>query len=388
MSANRDGRGAGPHPRGAPAVAAPTRRGAGARASRRSSSAGRPPVLDGIDLTVAPGEFVCLVGASGCGKSTLLNLVAGLTEPTAGRIEVTAERPALMFQEPALLPWLTAAGNVELALRAARGRPGRAPGRGRAAARRGEPRRARAASGCTSSPAACASAWRWPARWPRTARCCSWTSRSPRSTRSPATSCTRSSPGSGPSRGCRSSSSRTTCARPSGSGQRVVLLGSRPGRVVREWQVDIPQPRTHRVAGRQHAGRRDHPRTAPGDQPPWPLTTATAAPARVDRERRRREPRRRGRARRARRRRRPAAPRRGSAGVLRPVGAAADRRSSRCSSAVWQLAYVAELKPPYALPSPADVAATFWETVQDGTRARGGLDQPAAAAPSASRCRW
>jgi NitT/TauT family transport system ATP-binding protein len=79
---------------------------------------GRPPVLQGLDLTVTPGEFVCLVGASGCGKSTLLNLIAGLTSPTSGSISVTAERPALMFQEPALLPWLTASGNVELALRA------------------------------------------------------------------------------------------------------------------------------------------------------------------------------------------------------------------------------------------------------------------------------
>src|SRR3954462_952822 len=79
---------------------------------------GGPPVLHGVDLTVAPGEFVCLLGASGCGKSTLLNLLAGLIEPTAGTIEVSAERPALMFQEAALLPWLTAAGNVELALRA------------------------------------------------------------------------------------------------------------------------------------------------------------------------------------------------------------------------------------------------------------------------------
>jgi NitT/TauT family transport system ATP-binding protein len=77
-----------------------------------------PPVLDGVDLTVAPGEFVCLLGASGCGKSTLLNLMAGLIPPTAGQVTVAAERPALMFQEPALLPWLTAAGNVELALRA------------------------------------------------------------------------------------------------------------------------------------------------------------------------------------------------------------------------------------------------------------------------------
>ncbi|SDD40550.1 NitT/TauT family transport system ATP-binding protein [Geodermatophilus telluris] len=76
-----------------------------------------PPVLDGVDLTVAPGEFLCLLGASGCGKSTLLNLLAGLAEPTAGTVDVAADRPSLMFQEPALLPWLTAGGNVELALK-------------------------------------------------------------------------------------------------------------------------------------------------------------------------------------------------------------------------------------------------------------------------------
>ncbi|HYZ07337.1 MAG TPA: ABC transporter ATP-binding protein [Pseudonocardiaceae bacterium] len=79
---------------------------------------GGPPVLDRIDLDVGPGEFVCLLGASGCGKSTLLSLMAGLSAPTSGSIEVTVGRPALMFQEPALMPWLTAAGNVELALRA------------------------------------------------------------------------------------------------------------------------------------------------------------------------------------------------------------------------------------------------------------------------------
>ena len=79
---------------------------------------GATPVLDRVDLDVAPGEFVCLVGASGCGKSTLLNLMAGLLEPTSGEVEVSARRPALMFQEPALLPWLTATGNVELALKA------------------------------------------------------------------------------------------------------------------------------------------------------------------------------------------------------------------------------------------------------------------------------
>ena len=73
--------------------------------------------LDQISLEVPPGEFTCLIGASGCGKSTLLSLVAGLEAPTSGTVSVSG-RVALMFQEPALFPWLTAAGNVEVALRA------------------------------------------------------------------------------------------------------------------------------------------------------------------------------------------------------------------------------------------------------------------------------
>src|SRR5882757_7103274 len=73
--------------------------------------------LRGVDLTVRPGEFVCLLGASGCGKSTLLNLVAGLERPTDGTVELTTSRPSFMFQEPALLPWLDAGRNVELPLR-------------------------------------------------------------------------------------------------------------------------------------------------------------------------------------------------------------------------------------------------------------------------------
>jgi sulfonate transport system ATP-binding protein len=75
--------------------------------------------LDGVDLAVAPGEFVCLLGASGCGKTTVLNLIAGLDALSAGEIELTASRPAVMFQEAALMPWLTAARNVELPLRLA-----------------------------------------------------------------------------------------------------------------------------------------------------------------------------------------------------------------------------------------------------------------------------
>lgn len=92
-----------------------------ARISHVSKSFGGPEgpqlVLDDISLDVAPGEFVTLLGASGCGKSTLLNLVAGLDRPTTGSIETPGGRPALMFQEHALFPWLTAGRNIELALR-------------------------------------------------------------------------------------------------------------------------------------------------------------------------------------------------------------------------------------------------------------------------------
>jgi NitT/TauT family transport system ATP-binding protein len=71
--------------------------------------------LKDTTLEVQRGEFVCVVGASGSGKSTLLNVLSGLDKPTSGRAHVHG-RIALMFQEAALFPWLTAAGNVELAL--------------------------------------------------------------------------------------------------------------------------------------------------------------------------------------------------------------------------------------------------------------------------------
>ena len=73
--------------------------------------------LDRVSLDVAPGEFVCLLGASGCGKSTLLNLIVGLYEISSGTIDVGGRRVGLVFQEPALFPWLTVQRNVELGMR-------------------------------------------------------------------------------------------------------------------------------------------------------------------------------------------------------------------------------------------------------------------------------
>jgi len=79
--------------------------------------------LRDIDLTVAKGEFVALIGHSGCGKSTLLNLVAGLTTPTSGSLicanrEIAGPGPdrGVVFQNHSLLPWLTCFENVYLAV--------------------------------------------------------------------------------------------------------------------------------------------------------------------------------------------------------------------------------------------------------------------------------
>ncbi|SHN27014.1 ABC transporter ATP-binding protein [Rhizobacter sp. OV335] len=88
-----------------------------------STKKGRFHALREIDLSVAKGEFVTLIGHSGCGKSTLLNLIAGLTLPTGGSLicdgrEIAAPGPerAVVFQNHSLLPWLTCHENVHLAV--------------------------------------------------------------------------------------------------------------------------------------------------------------------------------------------------------------------------------------------------------------------------------
>jgi NitT/TauT family transport system ATP-binding protein len=81
--------------------------------------------LQGIDLSIRPGEFVCLLGPSGCGKSTLLRIIAGLTPATSGTVLYRGQPLAgvnpyttIVFQTFALYPWLTVLDNVEVALKA------------------------------------------------------------------------------------------------------------------------------------------------------------------------------------------------------------------------------------------------------------------------------
>jgi NitT/TauT family transport system ATP-binding protein len=77
--------------------------------------------LQAMNLTIRQGEFVSLLGPSGCGKSTALRLIAGLGEPTQGKIDWNGAREhgsiGFVFQEPTLMPWATVFGNVHLPLK-------------------------------------------------------------------------------------------------------------------------------------------------------------------------------------------------------------------------------------------------------------------------------
>ena len=100
--------------------------------TKRFDTAGGPVVaLENADLSVAPGAFVCLLGASGCGKSTLLRIIAGFERASAGSVvvagtPVTAPGPdrGMVFQDYGLFPWLSVRDNVGFGP-AARGRPKR-----------------------------------------------------------------------------------------------------------------------------------------------------------------------------------------------------------------------------------------------------------------------
>ena len=99
------------------------RRSQDAEHGRSHTKKGRFHALRDINLTVAKGEFVTLIGHSGCGKSTLLNLIAGLTTPTAACCCATTARSpapgperAVVFQNHSLLPWLSCFENVHLAV--------------------------------------------------------------------------------------------------------------------------------------------------------------------------------------------------------------------------------------------------------------------------------
>ena len=77
--------------------------------------------LQGVDLTIRPGEFVSLVGPSGCGKSTILRLIAGLGKPTGGQsqwnVPAADRNLAFVFQDAALMPWASVLDNVHLPLK-------------------------------------------------------------------------------------------------------------------------------------------------------------------------------------------------------------------------------------------------------------------------------
>src|SRR6185503_13706372 len=93
----------------------------------RPDGAGTFTAVDRLSFTIEKGEIVAVLGKTGCGKSTMFNLLAGLIEPTSGKVEVTGHDPfrefnffrgkiGIVFQNDRLMPWRTAIDNVVLGL--------------------------------------------------------------------------------------------------------------------------------------------------------------------------------------------------------------------------------------------------------------------------------
>jgi len=87
------------------------------------STGKKAAALDGVNISIEKGEFICLIGPSGCGKTTLLNLISGFEKPSSGRITIDGDEvrePSIkyvtIFQNYGLLPWRNVQGNVELGL--------------------------------------------------------------------------------------------------------------------------------------------------------------------------------------------------------------------------------------------------------------------------------
>ncbi|VEP18367.1 Taurine import ATP-binding protein TauB [Hyella patelloides LEGE 07179] len=76
------------------------------------------PILDGVSLTLAPGQILCLTGPSGCGKTTVMRIAAGLIKPNSGVVNNRFAGTAYVFQEPRLLPWQTTQENIAFGLKA------------------------------------------------------------------------------------------------------------------------------------------------------------------------------------------------------------------------------------------------------------------------------
>src|SRR6201981_3084286 len=84
------------------------------------SPRGSVQALTGIDLSISPGEFMCIVGPSGCGKSTLLRILAGLEKQKTGRFTIDSTgwkvTNAMVFQESGLFPWMSVEDNIGFGL--------------------------------------------------------------------------------------------------------------------------------------------------------------------------------------------------------------------------------------------------------------------------------